>query len=138
MEQFVNQFILENSETNLEAVFETDSNNLELNIYVRRIMYKCGECGATGVRLYRPYGNFYRPESNRCNKHLSEDQRGVYVPLWTSLDGIVWGYTSVRQDAFDRFIALPENDPTDWVWARYGWKKDGLYLCERYNNLPDG
>ena len=81
--------------------------------------FKCGECGIDNVRLYRPYGHFYRPEDNRCNVHITLEQRGWYVPLCTDdRDGTVWRYTSVPPDALERFYVLPENNLFTWTWAK--------------------
>lgn len=73
---------------------------------------RCGACGRAGVRIYRPYANFYRPEDNRCNAHITEEQRGWYVPCVRDDDGTVWGYTSTPPEAGLRWKALPEADPT--------------------------
>lgn len=92
---------------------------------------KCGECDATDVRLYRPYGSFYRPEDNRCNIHLTLEQRGWYVPLCVDEeDDAVWGYTSDCDEAAkarEKFYSLPEHGFYDWTWARNGFK-EGWYL----------
>ena len=79
----------------------------------------CNECKKTNleVRLYRPYGNFYRVEDTHCNAHISAEQRDWYVPLIFDEDGSVWGYTSVPMDALEAFYALPESDPTTVGWS---------------------
>lgn len=47
-----------------------------------KVVCCCGKCGATNVRIYRPYGCFYRSEDNRCNDCLPEEfeKRGWFVP----------------------------------------------------------
>lgn len=81
---------------------------------------KCFTCKKknTEVRLYRPYGNFYRPKDNFCNEHLPEDSRDWYVPLWFTDDGEVWGYTSVPEEAIEAFLNLPESTLTALSWER--------------------
>lgn len=89
---------------------------------------KCGECDAADVRLYRPAGNFYRPEDNRCNIHITLEQRGWYVPLCIDEgDDSIWGYGSIPNETLDKFYALPEHSFYDWTWARNGFK-EGWYL----------
>jgi hypothetical protein len=97
---------------------------------------KCGVCGVSDVRLYRPGGSFYRPIDNRCNKHVSESGRGWYVPL-IIVDGCVLGYGSIEPDQMKEFLKSSENDLTWWSWGRYGWIKDGKYESERYNNYAE-
>lgn len=41
---------------------------------------KCGACGISGVRIYRPYAEFLRIERLRCNGCVLLVQRGWYVP----------------------------------------------------------
>ena len=78
---------------------------------------RCGKCGAEGVRLYRPYGEFRRPERDRCNACLSDSQRKWYVPLIVDRDGAAWGYTSVPPDAVKAFAVLQERDRAGWRWG---------------------
>lgn len=92
-----------------------------------RLFAKCGCCGVTGVRLYRPYGNFYRPEDNRCNAHVTTEQRGWYVPLCLSDMGAPWGFTSVSKSDCERFYAKSEASPSHPTWTRRGWS-DNEYL----------
>jgi hypothetical protein len=81
---------------------------------------KCGVCGATRCRLYRPYGEFRRPERDRCNAHVLEDERGWYVPLVLDNDGSVWGFTSAPPRACGAFYALPEASSDRPGWQRIG------------------
>ena len=78
----------------------------------------CNECKKTNkdVRLYRPYGRFYRIKDNHCNEHVPEAYRDVYVPLIMSEDGNPWGYTSVPQDALEAWYILPEANYTYSSW----------------------
>jgi hypothetical protein len=79
---------------------------------------KCATCKKTNleVRLYRPYGNFYRPKDNLCNEHVPEESRGWYVPLTFDDDGSVWGYTSVPQHLVEAFNLIPEANPEAPTW----------------------
>lgn len=79
----------------------------------------CGKCGAAAVRLYRPYGMFYRVADNRCNECLSEqsEQRDWYVPCIADEDGTIWGYSSVPMAAIDRWDKLPDKNPNLPYWA---------------------
>lgn len=85
----------------------------------------CGKCGARGVRLYRPYSSFRRPEDDRCNACLpTKADTDWKVPLCMDADedGTVWGYSSVPQSVLDWWYALPEakDDPGARVWKRRG------------------
>ena len=82
------------------------------------MVVSCGICDKEDVRIYRPYGTFYRPETNRCNNCLTSelDKRGWYVPCILDEDGTVWGYTSAPQDAINKFYALPESNPKKPIW----------------------
>lgn len=105
---------------------------------------KCGQCKATDVRLYRPYGNLYRVEDNTCNACIKEDGLGWMVPLCTDGDGSVWGYTSIPKDSHNAFLSLPEKDPTGWTWDRFvvlreepnhwfsheGWRKGNRFFSD--------
>lgn len=88
--------------------------------------FKCGQCGATGCRLYRPGGEFRREHRDRCNGCVTEEQRGWYVPLVVDSDGSAWGFSSIPDADCERFYALPENDTRSdaYTWARIGgWKR---------------
>jgi hypothetical protein len=96
--------------------------------FVRRLLPtkqpKCGVCGKRNnkVRLYRPYGNFYRKKDNRCNEHIDESERGWMVPLCMSEDGLPWGYTSVPEEDCEKFYAKPDANKNYPIWhIRGGW-----------------
>lgn len=73
--------------------------------------HKCAICGRNTVKLYRYYGFFLRDNEIYCRKHAPADQieRQYLVPLCEDVDGSVWGYTSVPDDAIARFNALPDD-----------------------------
>lgn len=71
---------------------------------------RCGLCEATGVRIHRPYGSFYRPEDDRCNACLEPEQRSWYVPCIKDHDGSVWGLTSIPQIRLNQWYVLPDKD----------------------------
>jgi hypothetical protein len=77
---------------------------------------RCGICNVSNVKLYRPYGNFYRPEDNRCNEHVTEQERSYYIPCIVDTDGLTWGFTSVPQVECNNFYALPEKSKNGWGW----------------------
>lgn len=84
---------------------------------------KCGECGISGVRLYRQYGTFRRPQTDRCNSHIPNDEmRGWYVPLVLDAAGEAWGYTSAPDADIATFNALADADPNGLKWARGEWR----------------
>jgi len=84
---------------------------------------KCGVCGVTGVRLYRPYGEFRRPERDRCNACVTDRQRPWYVPLVVDKsDGLAWGYTSIPDDDYYTWLALPEASDTAPQWRQCQWR----------------
>jgi len=91
---------------------------------------KCGKCGTSGVKIYRPYGSFYRLVDNRCNKCLSKED-GSYIPNCPDEDGHIWGYSSIPQDVCDAFFALPEEDSNSPSFVRL---KSGKTL---WNNRDD-
>lgn len=80
----------------------------------------CGQCGAFGVRLYRPYGEFRHPHRDRCNACISEDFRGWMVPLLPTPDGDAWGYTSAPDSACNEFYVLHEKSKDHPYWLRIG------------------
>jgi len=85
-------------------------------------IFRCGTCKATGVRLYRPYGSVFRAEDNECNACVAargRDHMGWMVPLCSDEDGSIWGYTSVPPKDHNKFLLLPEKDPTTWSWDRF-------------------
>lgn len=95
------------------------SNEARENTQARRYAdagVKCGKCGATGCRLYRPYGNFYRPLDNLCGPCAgplsdgTKDQRGWNVPLVLSASGEPLGYLAVPPLEGADWDALPEHD----------------------------
>lgn len=84
-----------------------------------KVYGRCHKCKKTNlqVRLYRPYGNFYRTDDNCCNEHISEGCHDVYVPLILGVDGEVWGYTTYRPNEWATFFMLPEANTTTLSWS---------------------
>lgn len=72
--------------------------------------HSCAVCHRNTIKLYRYYSHFLRDEEIYCRSCAPEGhiERQYLVPLCEDLDGSVWGYTSVPQDATDRFNALPD------------------------------
>ena len=71
----------------------------------------CGICNSKNIRIYRPYGNFYRPKDNKCNDCLDDKERGWYVPCIVSeIDGSIFGYTTSPDILCDKFYNLPEKN----------------------------
>jgi hypothetical protein len=70
---------------------------------------ECGKCKAKHVRLYRPYGNFYRPHDNRCFGCVEPKDFGWTVPLVLAEDGSPWGYTSAIQVDINTWLTFPEH-----------------------------
>lgn len=66
----------------------------------------CSVCKRDDVKLCRWYGSFLRDDEIYCAAHRPQTE--WLVPLCEDTDGSVWGYTSVPQDAIDRFNVLPE------------------------------
>jgi len=102
-------------------------------VEVEKNKVSCGKCGVSDVRLYRPYGNFYRPEDSRCNECLDDDHRGWYVPLILSEDGRPWGYLSVPNSACVAFYKLPEKSQTApfWDYVGGGWSNSSTTISQR-------
>lgn len=82
--------------------------------------YVCGECGATGVRLYREYQTFLDHQTLRCRSCACksqgeeppdprEHQIGWLVGAVPTEDGrTYWGYTSVPPEGVAWWDALPK------------------------------
>ena len=72
--------------------------------------HKCAVCGRNDVKLYRYYAFFLRVEEIFCKAHVPAGQieNQYFVPLCEDTDGSVWGYTSVPNDAIERFNSLPD------------------------------
>jgi hypothetical protein len=70
----------------------------------------CTVCKRNTVKLYRYYASFLRDEEIFCKAHAPAGHidRQLLVPLCEDVDGSVWGYTSVPEDAIARFNALPD------------------------------
>jgi hypothetical protein len=98
--------------------------------------YKCGECGATGCKLWREYQTFLHHQTLRCAKCAAEDQGvdisdindegsytldpkvfgpnqrsdqiGWYTPaVPTEENDTYWGYTSVPEAGVKWWYNLP-------------------------------
>ena len=73
---------------------------------------KCGTCGASGVRLWRPYGNNYRERDNICTAcapsvDLSTGRPPWYVQLVLGKRGTIWGHFAGSRRDWQIFEALP-------------------------------
>jgi len=87
---------------------------------------KCGTCGISGVKIYRPYGFCYRLDDNVCNKclhELPEGEKCEHVPTCPGEDGEIWGFTSVPKEVCDAFFELPEADHNLPSYIRLGESK---------------
>lgn len=80
----------------------------------------CAICKRNDVRLYRPYGDFFRYESLRCNAHLPE--RDWWVPTVMRGKAIAAGYGAMSADEIAKWRALPEADPNGWTRETGEWK----------------
>lgn len=86
-----------------------------------RIPYECGDCGISGVKLWREYQTFLDHQRLRCvrcaekdqNRRLDlgregSDQIGWLIPAVPTPDGdSFWGYTSVPLADVEWWNALP-------------------------------
>lgn len=95
--------------------------------------YKCRECGATGIKLWREYNTFnprllcashaakgqgkdigiLTPEGKWLDPIVDQwcDQIGWYVPAVPTEDGIgYWGYTSVPDAGVEWWKGLPNGE----------------------------
>lgn len=79
---------------------------------VRYKRVRCGKCGVRGVRLYRPYGNFYRPKDNVCTQcnpvNPKYGRPEWHVPLVLGPQGQVWGACTDKPKDFAIWEAQPE------------------------------
>jgi hypothetical protein len=94
------------------------------------VTYSCRKCDATGTKLWREYAAYSSPPILLCVvcacaingiSPRSIDARGLhtgidgqpsdsigwYVPAVADDEGNWWGYTSVPEDAYERWAALP-------------------------------
>jgi hypothetical protein len=97
-----------------------------IEIHEGRIVYKCGGCGATGVRLWRRWNTFVSHQSLTC-KLCSEldqsaammrghDQIGSRIPaVPTEENDTFWGYSSVPDDAVQWWLGMPEDRSTERI-----------------------
>jgi hypothetical protein len=87
--------------------------------------YRCGECGVTGVRLWREYNTFLNYQHLYCRVCAVKDQKktptdlerydrdrcdqiGWLVPAVPTRDGeTFWGYSSVPQGLCNWWFSLP-------------------------------
>ncbi len=81
--------------------------------------YSCGNCGASGVKLWRYYQAFLDVRELKCfacalvdqaknvDWPLTGDQIGWLVPAVSAPDGSFWGYTSAADGDVNRWMALP-------------------------------
>lgn len=92
-------------------------------------MTKCSECGVSGVKLWRETHAYSHAPTLLCVAcasavngsdpglvndrgvrpiaNGSTDQIGWFVPAVPDGNGNWWGYTSIPQDAYDAWAALP-------------------------------
>lgn len=84
---------------------------------------KCGACDATGVRLYRPYGEFRREVRDRCNACVNKATIQYYVPLIFDSDGMAWGFSSALCEDIARWMAQPEKTRRkgSFTWVGSSW-----------------
>jgi len=87
--------------------------------------YACGECGTSGVRLYRDYETFMEHQRLLCTACAEKadsrgrkmdpehpDQLGLMVAAVPTEDGTTfWGFASVPQAGVLWWRALPVNPP---------------------------
>lgn len=86
--------------------------------------YRCGECGASGLKLWRRYQTFLEHQALLCADcavcdqkkpgAIGEDGRyegaesiGWLVPAVPAPEGSYWGYTAVPEPGVDWWRALP-------------------------------
>jgi hypothetical protein len=84
------------------------------------IQLVCGECAIAGVRIYRPYGESYKPKDNCCSACVPDAERHWFVPCILSADGAPWGYFGVPEDDIASFLALPEHPEAKFTWSASG------------------
>lgn len=89
----------------------------------------CGVCGKSDVRIYRPYGNVYRPEDNRCNACLTSKDFKWYIPLILDSDGSIYGYGAIPVIGWTMFDELAEASPDGPTWKTDGFT-GGMYSEE--------
>lgn len=72
--------------------------------------HQCAVCRRRDIKLYRYYSSFLRDAEIFCKAHAPAGhiEQQYLVPLCEDLDGSVWGYTSVPDDAIARWQALPD------------------------------
>lgn len=84
-----------------------------------KIVYECGGCGASGIRLWRRYNSFMGSQSLACRscseieqgKEMGKgsDQIGWRIPAATTEEGdTFWGYSSVPDDRVQWWLDMPE------------------------------
>jgi hypothetical protein len=83
------------------------------------IEYKCDDCGATGVKLWREYQTFLDHQTLRCIDCAQKDQKEEVEPLVRGRgDQIGWlvpAVPTVEMDTFWGYTSVPDNQ-VDWWW----------------------
>ena len=90
-----------------------------IEIHEGKIVYTCGGCGATGVRLWRRWNTFVSHQSLTCmtcseldqsaTMMEGHDQIGSRIPaVPTEENDTFWGYSSVPDDAVQWWLGMPE------------------------------
>lgn len=89
------------------------------------VPYRCGACGAYGVRLWRKYQTVLDAQTLLCRACAETeqglagqdygqdrgDQIGWRIPAVPDDTGTYWGYTSVPDEGVAWWVALPEVAP---------------------------
>ena len=93
--------------------------------------YECGDCGASGVKLWREYQTFLSGQTLRCldcackaekkkPEDLEGDSVGWMVPAVPTEEGdTFWGYSSVPQAGVEWWHRLPSS----YVYSEHRWVK---------------
>lgn len=83
----------------------------------------CGKCGATGVKIYRPYAGVRNEETDVCNECMNQTKENWMCPCILDENGDAWGY-NVPEKNFEAFYALPEKSNSHPHWCRRGGWSD--------------
>ena len=86
----------------------------------------CATCKRADVRLYRPYGEFFRAERIVCNQHFPA---GFILGWWVpcipepTMPNTAVGYGAVSDGQCAAFFALPEGGAGP-SWGEHGWPSE--------------
>lgn len=98
--------------------------------------YRCGGCGAKGVKLWREYNTFLDHQTLRCYKCAGKNQKTLNVLQIDSDGKIPWFYRGTpmgRTDQIGSLIPAVPTEDNDTFWGYTSVPEGG---CHWWRSLP--